>query len=209
MAPSPSIRWPTSRKARLTPESEDRLITGTGPVNVELTGPDFQFVEKMELKKASDRRAVPVAILFDFDKGKRAGVQNRITAEAGHPQHAVHRLRALAMMQSDGKRQDLPVRVLPPVPKLTNGPLRVNLGEKQQAIVLRGSGLDRVTKLEAPNMTIELEPKGTAEERKATVHLGEQAQKGALVDVAMSVDGHNAPVPLKGSPAHRQPAPAH
>ncbi|MCX6620479.1 MAG: hypothetical protein NTY38_05280 [Acidobacteria bacterium] len=183
-------------RAKLTPESQDRLVEGTGPVNVELSGPDFQFVEKMEIKKAADRRAEPVAVPFDFDKGKRAGVQNKLTVELD-PRTMHSTVYLLTLTQSDGKRQDVPVRVLPPAPRISNLPVRVNLGEKQQVVVLRGTGLDRVNKLTAEGVEIELDPKGTAGERKATVRLSDQAQRGALVDAAMAVEGHNNPLPLK------------
>ena len=184
--------------AKLTPESQDRLVQGADPVNVELTGPDFQFVEKIEIRKAADRHAQPVAVPFDFDKGKRAGVQNRLTAELD-PRTMQPAVYLLTMMQSDGKRQDVPVRVLPPSPKLTDLPLRVNLGEKQQVVVLRGSGLDRINRLTADGAEIDLDPKGTAEERKATVRLSDKAQRGALMDLAMAVEGHANPLPLKGA----------
>src|SRR6185312_13546703 len=45
--------------ARLTPESQDRLTSGAGTVDLDLTGDDFEFVKKVEYKKQGDPFAEP------------------------------------------------------------------------------------------------------------------------------------------------------
>ncbi|MCC7497201.1 MAG: hypothetical protein IT160_06465 [Bryobacterales bacterium] len=184
--------------ARLTPASQDQLIAGAGPVNLELTGPDFQFVEKMEIRKASERRAQPAPVLFDFDKGKRAGVQNRLTIELD-PRNMQPTIYLLTMVQSDGKPQEVPLRVLPPSPLITDLPVRINLGEKQQEITLKGSGLDRIRKLSATGLEIELESNASSEHRKAVVRITDHPPVGSVLDLAMDVDGHNSPLPVKAA----------
>lgn len=183
-------------EAKLTPRSADSLVAGSGPVNAELTGPDFQFVERMEIRQASDRRAQPAPVLFDFEKGKRAGVQRQITAELD-PRQMQPGVYLLTMVQSGGKRQDIPVQVLPPAPKIGSLPVRVNLGEKQQTILLRGSGLNRISKLTGSGVEIELDSKATGEERKAIVRLSDHFKAGELLDLAMDVDGYHNPIPLR------------
>ena len=50
----------------------------------------------------------------------------------------------LKLAQTNGSTYDLPIQIHPPNPKLSNLPLRVNLGEPQQTFTLEGSGLERI-----------------------------------------------------------------
>ena len=64
-------------------QERDKLIEGSGTVAVELSGADFEFLEKAALV-SSARDAKPVEIGFTLPLGKRAGPQNSVAAEYRH-----------------------------------------------------------------------------------------------------------------------------
>jgi hypothetical protein len=197
---------PNLSAARLTPASRDRLVEGAGQLTVELAGPDFQFVEKVELQKVGDRRNAPAAVPFDLVKGKRGGTQERISLDLDT--RTMERADYLLQLtQSDGKRQDVPVRVLPPNPKLANTPIRVNLGEKEQTITLEGSGLDRITHISAEGAQVELAPGGNAGARRAIVRLGSTAERGQRISLVLSIADHESPSEVKEALAVAGPRP--
>ncbi len=175
-----------AKTAVLTPESRDRLVEGTGPVVLTLTGPDFEFVEKVTF----DRQPID----FKLPAGPRAGPQQTLTAildtsawKAGN-----HRL---ALVQSGGAPVELAVRVLPPNPVIANAPVRANLGEERQRVLLRGSGLDRIERIESPAAQVEPGPNaGDGRSREAFVKLGSEAKKGDRIALALRVEGRESPL---------------
>lgn len=124
---------------KLAPGMSDKLIEGSGTVPVQLTGADFQFVERVQWKKADAR--------FVLSLGKRNGEQRTMQVDIDT---AVRGQFALVMIQSDGKSHEVPVTVLPPSPRISNLPLRVNQGEARQRIKLAGSGLEQIQALSSP-----------------------------------------------------------
>ena len=131
------------------PGSGDKLIEGSGMVSVKLTGADFEFVEKAEIEKgaaekktgrrasqATKRRARSL-----FLWAQRDGEQRSIEVEIDTSARGAYRL---ALVQTDGVKHEAPFTVLPPDPKISNLPVRVNLGENGQAIRLEGTGLERI-----------------------------------------------------------------
>ena len=131
-------------KARLTSESAARLVEKQGMAPAELEGTDFQFVERVSLKRAGKLGAINTPLEFRLPDGFRAGPQNRLELEINTDTfHAGSYL--LAVQQSSGKSQDIPLQIAPVPPRISNLPIRVNLGETQpQRVTLRGSGLDRL-----------------------------------------------------------------
>jgi hypothetical protein len=118
----------------------DKLIAGSGSVAVEVSGPDFEFLESVVLE-ASAADVKPAEVPFKLPLGKRAGPQSTVllnidTAKAGAYQ--------VAFTQTDGVSHKVPLTVLPPNPKFSNLPIRLNTGETSEPIVLSGSGLDRI-----------------------------------------------------------------
>jgi len=125
----------------LAPAERDKLVEGRGDdVAVALSGADFEFLEKVQIK-SSARTAKPAEVDFNLPKGKRAGPQNSVTVYLDTAKPGAYHL---LLAQSDGATHQVPVTVLPPDPKITNLPIRLNTGEKREALRLEGSGLDRI-----------------------------------------------------------------
>jgi hypothetical protein len=177
---------PDLKTVSLERASSDRVVDGAGPVAVKLAGADFQFLEKLTLDKQP--------LYFKLPLGPRAGPQRSletaIDTSRFRPGHHV-----LALYLPDGKAFELPIRVLPPNPKIDNLPLRANLGETRQALLLRGSGLERIQKISSPGADIELgEAARDGRNREAAVRLGPDARKGERLPVSLQVEGIEAPL---------------
>jgi hypothetical protein len=75
----------------LAPEAHDKLIEGNGTVAVELSGADFEFLEKVAIEStARDAKALEVA--FTLPSGKRAGPQNSVTVNFETAKQGSYRL---------------------------------------------------------------------------------------------------------------------
>ena len=183
--------------ARLTPQSRDRLVTKSGRVPVELMGSDFQFVKKLELVDpgASGRTVMPLPFLLH--PRTPDGIQQQL-GFALDTDRLDPGLYGLKISQADAEPQVLPLRVHPPLPRLSNLPLRVNLGEESQGLLLEGTGLERIHGLESARVRWELAPVPPAmqelEQRGVTAYLEDAAQTGDPLSITMSVTGLEAPV---------------
>jgi hypothetical protein len=124
----------------LAPKEHDKLVQGNGIVTVELSGPDFEFLEKATIE-GSGRGAKPVETEFNLPLGKRAGPQNVVAFDIDTAKQGTY---TLALAQANGVTQKVPITVLPPNPTVSNLPLRLNTGESRQPIRLKGTGMDRV-----------------------------------------------------------------
>jgi hypothetical protein len=126
----------------LAPAERDKLVAGNGAADtpVALSGADFEFLEKVQLESTA-RKAKPEDVDFTLPKGKRGGPQDSVTVYMDTAKPGAYRL---LLAQSDGVAHTVPVTVLPPDPKLTNLPIRLNVKEKREPIHLEGSGLERV-----------------------------------------------------------------
>lgn len=192
--------------ARLTPDSEDRLIGGRGRVRITLTGADFEFVKKAALERApgsaDDDEGKPESLSFTL--GKTAGdagksrLDTRIDTSRLTP--GVYQI---ALEQSNGKTGDVPIAIHPPDPKLEGLPLRANLGQPQQVVILRGSGLERIDKITSNDAAWDLSPvpEGTHNlaERQATLKLLPAAKRGDLVLLEVTVEGLHKPIEIPGA----------
>jgi len=99
------------------------------------------------------------------------------------------------LYQPNGAATELPVRVLPPNPVISNAPVRANLGEERQLLLLRGTGLDRVQRAEAPGAQIELGPRAAGGlTREAFIRLGDQTKPGDRIALSLKVEGREAPL---------------
>ena len=185
--------------AKVEQESEDNLVQGSGPVPVKLTGPDFEFVDKLSLVKAGTQNSTAKNLTFTLDKGKEGGEQHSLSTnldtsslEAGSY--------LLMLTQLNGAIQDVPLTVHPPNPKLSGLPLRANLGEKDQTLILHGSGLDRITSITSngAKWTLAPVPEGGNLQtgRKVTLQLAPKAHKGELLAASLHVDGIGKPLPV-------------
>lgn len=181
---------------RLTPRSQDALIAGAGRVPVELEGADFEFVQKLELKDPRDRYAPPVSLNFTLPSGLRGGPQPKLEAEIDtrNLKPGDYQLR---LTQIDGEAHPAPVKILSPVPRLTNCPLRLNLGEDRQRVELNGSGLDRIEQIDAGKVAVELAPPRGEDRREIDVKLPDGARRGDRITFRVTVRDMEAPIVWK------------
>ncbi len=179
--------------ARLTPESEDALAEGSGVVELTLAGADFQFLERAELRRPGSETPTPLE--FRLPTGPRAGPQHSVTFRVD-----TNRLHAgeyrLVLTQAGDSRTELPVRVHPPHPRLSDLPLAICVGEEQTRVELRGTGLQRITALRSEGARIRLE-EGTDTARAAVLELNAGARRGDRFDVELLVEGLNRPLRVR------------
>jgi len=189
-------------KAKVTQESADHLVEGTGPVRVQLTGADFEFVEKVAMAKAGDKKATSKEITFTLPKGKALGDQESMEAEIDTSAEGGGNYR-LILTQTNGSAHDVPIEIHPPNPTLEGLPLRANLGESQQTLVLRGTRLERITRVTSDEAAWDLAPvKPDAHDltnRKATVKLQAAAHRGALAAASVFVQDIQTPLVFPGA----------
>jgi hypothetical protein len=184
-------------KAKVAQESEDRLVEGTGTIKTQLTGTDFEFVEKVAMAKAGDKKATPMEITFDLPKGKAQGDQESLEADIDTSAWRAGSYR-LILTQTNGSSHEVPLVIHPPNPTLDGLPLRANVGESQQSELLRGTRLERITRFTTPDATWDLAPvKPDAHdlmERKATVKLQAPAHAGEALPASVYVQDIQAPL---------------
>ncbi|MBV9303157.1 MAG: hypothetical protein JOY62_19530 [Acidobacteriaceae bacterium] len=182
-------------QAKLDAASQDRLIARTGKIPVTLTGSDFEFTTKVELKKSGDEFATAQSARFILPKGLREGPQDHLdvqidTAELTPGDYA------LLISQQDGKSHPVNIKILQPVAKIDNLPMVANQGVAVQHYVLKGERLNLLAKLEAPGVAFDLGPPALNDsERNVTVQLKsnpapgtELAVKAYLVDRNETLD---------------------
>jgi hypothetical protein len=167
--------------------SQSLLVEGRGVVPLRLEGADFEFVERVSLSKAGVLGGTPTDLDYVLPVGPRAGQQQSLEVEidTNHFRRGSYRL---ALVQAGGYTQDVPVRVLPPLPAIENLPLRVNIGAKDFRLLLRGSRLERIERLTAEHATLRLgDPAGA--EREVFVSLDASAKKGDHLALVLDVAG--------------------
>ncbi len=138
---------PDFAAAKLTPSAQDRLIANAGKLPLTLEGADFEFVTKVEIKKLNDEFATSSAVPFVLSKGLRAGLQDHmnIQLEAGGMEVGQYKL---MISQIDGKSHDVPLKVLPALPVISNLPVTVNQGATTLRVDLKGTGLQLLKSLQ-------------------------------------------------------------
>jgi hypothetical protein len=166
---------------------QGRLVEASGLVPVQLEGTDFQFVERVSLRRAGRFGGTPTELDYALPVAPRAGPQQALEVEIDTNRfHAGGYLLALA--QTGGSSQNVPVKVLPPLPRIDNLPLRVGMGAKDLRLVLRGSGLERIEAITAEHATVRLGAPG-GDEREVFVSLDASANKGDRLPLQLAVDG--------------------
>lgn len=174
-------------KVRTNPESQGMLVDGRGVVPLKLEGSDFEFVERASLKRAGRLGTVPVDLDYVLPIGPRAGPQESIEIEidTNHFRAGAYQL---ALAQTGGATQNVPVTVLPAMPRIENLPLRVNTGAKDLRLVLKGTGLDKIEGLAADHATFRLGAAGGGE-REVFVTLDAAAKQGDQIALHLGVGG--------------------
>jgi hypothetical protein len=188
-------------KVKVSQDSEDHLVQGSGPVKVQLSGADFEFVDKVAIAKAGDKKATPKELLFTLPKGKAQGEQESMEAEVDTSTWEAGSYR-LVLTQINGATHDLSITIHPPNPQLEGLPLRVNLGEPQQTVTLHGTRLERIARLTSPDATWEVGPAQPdahdLKQRNATIKLLPAAHQGELVSASVSVEKIQTPLEIPG-----------
>lgn len=182
--------------ARLAAESRELLVAGAGPTTVTLEGADFQFVESVSLRPAGRRTSRTTNLDFQAPGGFRRGPQNSLwidvdTASLRPGEYL------LAFTQTGGGTQEAAVRVLPEPPRIEDLPLRLNTGVKEQALVLRGSGLERIESAECEKARCQLGPVRTGREgRQLTAILSDGVAPGTRLSLSLKLAGAAEPLRL-------------
>jgi hypothetical protein len=103
----------------------------------------------------------------------------------------------LQIVQPDGNAHAIPVAVLPAPPKIANLPIVLNRGDENRTVTLHGERLDLLAKLEAPNVTMTLEPANfDGTERRLTLHADPKLRAGDSVDMKTYVENRSQPLLL-------------
>ena len=182
------------KQARVTAESQLRLVESNGMIPFELEGAEFQFVEHVNLKRAGALGAANRELEFRLPVGWRAGPQTKLELEIDASRYRAGEY-LLAIQQSGGLTQDVPMRILPPLPRIFGLPLRLNSGEARQKVTMRGAGLDRIEGFEGDGMKFELGA-GTDTQRDVTVLLASNSTTGLKLPAAYRLAGLSAPIRL-------------
>ena len=174
----------------LTPQEHDKLIEGSGIVTVELSGPDFEFLEKASLV-ASAHSAKPVDADFSLPLGKRGGPQNVVALDIDTAKQGTY---TLTLAQADGVSHKVPITVLPPNPKISNLPLRFNTGEARQTLHLKGTGIDRIEAVTSD--AGEIAGAGDSDDWSGEIHLKPGLKRGQNFALMLKVKGMDNPLTL-------------
>ena len=205
--------------ARLSPDSGDRLVEGTGLVRVQLTGADFEFVNKVALvpsdkaagpSPASDllkddatlkAEGLPKELPFTLPKGSSAGEQTTLDLDIDTAKLPAGSY-CLNLTQTNGSNHDLGLVIHPPNPTLSNLPLRANLGETHQTLMLEGTGMERIEGISSDSATWTLAPVAAdaqnLRERMVTLKLSPKAKKGDMLDANLKVSDLQSPLKIFG-----------
>ncbi len=185
---------------QLTAVSRDALISGTGPLQIRMTGIDFEFVDSIVLVQPGKPQK-PILVQFTLPKGKQLGSQPEMEAEVDTAK-LVPGEYALTIRQVNGATGEVPITIHPPNPTLTEIPLRVNVGEAQQTIILHGRHLERIEKISSAGAAwiLRQNPEGAVDlnVRSLTIKLSPTARKGDQLSAEIFVNGLAKPLRVDG-----------
>jgi hypothetical protein len=189
--------------AHLDPASQDRLLAKSGKAPVTVTGSDFEFTTKVELKRLNDEFATAQGVRFLLPNGLRKGPQDHMDVQID-TNDLDPGAYALLISQQDDKSHPVNFKVLPNPPKISNLPILVNQvvnqgGVKQDAatqhFVLKGERLELLTKLEAPGAVLQLNPtEPNQTERSLTVVLQSPPKPGTALPVRAYMQDRSEPL---------------
>lgn len=188
--------YPDLSSTRLSAASQARLVAKRGKVALQLEGSDFEFVERLTWIKAGDKFAQPQTLPFLLPSGKQGGPQSTLESEWDVSQLDAGDYR-LTLAQSNGKSQDVAVKLLTGQPEIENLPLRLAVGEKRQRLLLRGTQLERIQGLMSDGIRFELgEVSKDGREREVMAIPDKELEEGKSLDLALRVQEVGSPVPL-------------
>ncbi len=189
------VPFPDLSKAALTPDSEDRLIQGSGAPEVRVTGADFEFVDWAGIVSAAEPAASPTQLTFQLIG--TVGAPNSLTMKVDCDLWKAGKY-LLRLRQRNGATRDVALEIHPPDPVLSGLPLRVNLGTRGEHVVLEGTGLDRIERITSADATWTLASASAGKKepakRDATISLGAKAREGEPIAASMYVAGLHKPI---------------
>ena len=103
---------------------------------------------------------------------------------------------------------EVPFKVLPTPPRISNLPLLVNMGPGFEQIVLHGAGLDRIESLSADSARITLGDPRKGDERDAEIKLNSDAKLGERLTLQMKIKDFEQQVNLTDALLVAGPRPA-
>lgn len=183
---------------KLTPQSEDRLVASSGTVPLQLTGADFEFLHGLTLQNANRGKGTATPVHFSLPPADESGEKRVLDLDVNTASLQPGPY-LLALTQLNSSTHEVEVAVHPPTPKLTNVPLRVNVGEPQQTVELQGNDLERIERITSDSAQWTLAPAGDGQhltQRSATVKLAAKAQPGDRLAASVFVSGLHAPLQL-------------
>ncbi|MBV8551193.1 MAG: hypothetical protein JOY54_07810 [Acidobacteriaceae bacterium] len=186
----------TFQGAKLRSSSQDTLLAKCGKVAVTLTGSDFEFTSKVELKKLGDEFATAEPARFILPAGLREGPQDYMDVQIDTTNLDPGKY-ALLVSQQDNKSHPIEFKVLPNPPRIDNFPILANTGVAQQHYVLKGERLSLLSKLSAPGVSLDLGASNSAgTERNVTVQLKSDLKAGATLPVEEYLSDRTEPLKL-------------
>ncbi len=179
-------------KARVEPVSQDKLIAKSGKVVATLTGVDFEFINKVQIKKVGDEFAAPAPIPFKLTKGIREGEQDTMDVQINTADLDTGEYQLL-LQQQDNKAQPVGVKVLSSPARITNLPLTINQGVPVQTYELTGTNLDLISKIEVSGATVTLGP-ADPDKRKVEIRMLGAHDPGTSSDMKVYIRDRNEPL---------------
>lgn len=183
---------------KLTTASEDRLVADSGMAPLQLSGADFEFLRGVTLQNANRGKDTAIAVHFSVPPADESGQKGLLDVDVNTASLQPGPY-LLALTQLNGSTHEVQVTVHPPTPKLSNLPLRVNVGEAQQTVELQGSDLERIERITSDNAEWTLAPASAGQHlsrRSATVKLAAKAQPGESLAASIVVNGLHTPLQL-------------
>jgi hypothetical protein len=181
----------------IRPESADSLVEGAGLVDLAILGPDFQFIDKITLSKTERYGQNERELPYRLPKGRKGGEQREMAIGVNTSQLGAGEYK-LTLHQVDGRSNSMPVAIHPPNPQLSNLPLRANLGDSAQTLLLKGTRLERIVKIICPEADFVLEsplPKEQSE-RRVQISLKPGVKLGTRLGIDLEISGLNHPISI-------------
>jgi hypothetical protein len=184
----------TFKDARLVASSQNALLAHDGKLALTLSGSDFEFADKVELKKTGDEFAVAEPVRFLLPKGPNKGSQDTMDVQID-TSNLNPGPYELLISQADAKAHAVPLTVLSNLPKIENLPVLLNQGVATQHYVLKGERLQLLSKLESPIADFQLgETSAGDTERSLTVQLKGDPKSGISQPVTVFLGDRTQPL---------------
>lgn len=192
-------------RVRLAPESQDHLTPSADKQIVSLVGDDFEFVKKLSYKKAGDPFAQLMTLPFRLPEQNGQGPTSRLETQLD-PKSMEAGDYLFLIAQSDDKPHEVPFKVLPGTPAISNLPLIAHTDTNPQVFELQGSNLDRIVGFATYDPAVSgVTMEGTG---KLIVTLSASAAAGKQVTLNMTVQDVAEPIVLTDAIRIAGPRPA-